>query len=291
MLAPMSPRRHVWKLTSSLVVAAWLVGGGVPAWGAVQTYMVTSTADIANSSPTSKVCATAGTNPVCTLRAAIQASNANSGTDTIILPAGVYTLTIAGRNEDAAATGDLDITDPVNITGVAGSTIIDGNGIDRVFDVFASGTTTISGVTIRNGNPGGFCSATATQFCLADTDCPQGETCVFNPGGKRAEAVLGRHLHGAAGSRVVEPAGEGVERVLAGAERWPDRLGDEAHRAAGQPRRLALAGRASLRLRQCRLGAGRHRVENAHSVNLGLAMGRASCAMRAAGGTPMLQDL
>src|SRR6266567_1486409 len=109
-------------------------------------------------------CATAGTNPVCTLRAATQASNANSGTDTISLPAGVYTLTIAGRNEDAAATGDLDITDAVTIAGAgAGSVIIDGNGIDRVFDVFANGTTTISGVTIRNGNPGGTCSTTVTQ--------------------------------------------------------------------------------------------------------------------------------
>ncbi len=142
-------------LPSALVGAAFLLGGGVAAWGAVQTFVVNSTADVANSSPTSKVCATAGTNPVCTLRAAIQASNANSGTDTISLPAGVYTLTIAGRNEDAAATGDLDITDAVTVTGAgAGSAIIDGNGIDRVFDVFASGTTTISGVTIRNGNPG-----------------------------------------------------------------------------------------------------------------------------------------
>ena len=148
-------RRRAWKLPSALVGAAFLLGGGVPAWGAVQTFVVNSTADVANSTPTSKACATAGPNPVCTLRAAIQASNANSGTDTISLPAGVYTLTIAGRNEDAAATGDLDITDAVTVTGAgAGSAIIDGNGIDRVFDVFASGTTTISGVTIRNGNPG-----------------------------------------------------------------------------------------------------------------------------------------
>jgi len=148
-------RRRAWKLPSALVGAAFLLGGGVPAWGAVQTFVVNSTADVANSTPTSKACATAGPNPVCTLRAAIQASNANSGTDTISLPAGVYTLTIAGRNEDAAATGDLDITDAVNITGAgAGSAIIDGNGIDRVFDVFANGTTTISGVTIRKGNPG-----------------------------------------------------------------------------------------------------------------------------------------
>src|SRR6266566_8722289 len=85
------------RLGAPLIAAAWLMGGGVPAWGAVMTYNVNSTADLVNSSPTSKVCATA--TGVCTLRAAIQASNANSGTDTISLPtAGVYRLTIAGRN-------------------------------------------------------------------------------------------------------------------------------------------------------------------------------------------------
>src|SRR5436309_4072934 len=155
-----------------LIAAAWLMAGGVPAWGAVQTYTVNSTADLPNSSTTSKMCATA--TGVCTLRAAIQASNANVGTDTIILPASAsaYRLTIAGRNEDAAATGDLDITDAVTITGAgASSVIIDGNGIDRVFDVFANGTTTISGVTIRNGKPGGTCSTTTTQICLTDANC------------------------------------------------------------------------------------------------------------------------
>ena len=152
------------RLGALLIAAAWLLGGGVPAWAAVKTYNVNSTADRANSTSSSTVCATAGSNPVCTLRAAIQASNANQNqTDTIVLPAGVYRLTIPGRNENAAATGDLDIMDAVNITGAgASSVIIDGNGIDRVFDVFANGTTTISGVTIRNGNPGGTCSTTKT---------------------------------------------------------------------------------------------------------------------------------
>src|SRR6266446_5017095 len=182
------------RLGALLIAAAWLMGGGVPAWAAVQTFNVNSTADLANSSPTSKVCATA--TGVCTLRAAIQASNANAGTDTIVLPAGVYTLTIAGRNEDLAAKGDLDITDPVNITGAgASSVIIDGNGIDRVFDVFANGTTTISGVTIRNGNAGGTCSITMTQTCVANTGCPSGETCVFDPGGGvRTGAILANNV-------------------------------------------------------------------------------------------------
>ena len=45
------------------------------------------------------------------------------------LTAGIFTLTIAGADENAAATGDLDITQDVTINGAgAGSTIIDGNG-------------------------------------------------------------------------------------------------------------------------------------------------------------------
>ena len=138
-----------------VVLTVCLFGGRATALAAVQTYTVNSTADIVNSTSTSKVCATAGSNPVCTLRAAIQASNANSGTDTIVIPAGTYTLTIPGAGEDAAATGDLDITDTVNITGAGATTVIvDGNGIDRVFDVFANGTTNISGMTIRHGDSG-----------------------------------------------------------------------------------------------------------------------------------------
>src|SRR5574341_22687 len=76
----------------------------------------------------------------CSLREAIRAANldmasgttpgecpAGSGTDTIIVPSGIYTLTIAGTNEDAALTGDLDITNTVTIGGTsADSTLIDG---------------------------------------------------------------------------------------------------------------------------------------------------------------------
>src|SRR5689334_1036279 len=87
----------------------------------------------------------------CSLREAISAANANGGPDVITLPAGTYTLTIAGANEDANATGDLDITDGVTLNGAgAGTTIIDGAAIDRVFHV-QSGASAISDVTIQNG--------------------------------------------------------------------------------------------------------------------------------------------
>src|SRR5438128_7834324 len=72
-------------------------------------------------------CATAG--GTCTLRAAIQEANAHPGADTIMVPAGTYLLTIEGRDEDAAVTGDLDITDDLTITGAgADRTILDATG-------------------------------------------------------------------------------------------------------------------------------------------------------------------
>lgn len=72
----------------------------------------------------------------CSLRDAIRQANATVERDTIHVPAGTYTLTIAGADEDLNATGDLDILWPVDIVGAGmTSTIIDGNGLDRVFDI------------------------------------------------------------------------------------------------------------------------------------------------------------
>ena len=90
------------------------------------------------------------------LREAIIEANANPGADTIIVPAGTYTLTIPGTGETGGQTGDLDVSDSVTIEGAgADSTIIDANGLDRAFYVFGSGSTvpnvTISGVTIDGG--------------------------------------------------------------------------------------------------------------------------------------------
>jgi CSLREA domain-containing protein len=111
----------------------------------------------------------------CSLREAIQAANtdtqvdqcpAGNGNDTIVLPVGTYTLTLAGAGEDANTTGDLDIfdTDALTITGAgAGQTIINAGGIDRVFNIHpGAGTVVISGVTVFGGQTsnvgGGICS-------------------------------------------------------------------------------------------------------------------------------------
>src|SRR5262245_54831269 len=90
------------------------------ALGVNLTFTVNSTTDAVDAAPGNGVCATTG--GACTLRAAIQEANAHpnsgSGTDTISIPtAGTYRLTITGRDEEAAAKGDLDITEAVVITG------------------------------------------------------------------------------------------------------------------------------------------------------------------------------
>ena len=92
----------------------------------------------------------AATDGSCTLRAAIQEANANAGTDTIEIPAGTYTLTIAGIKEDQSAFGDLDITDALIIVGSGeNETIINANRLDRVFHNFAASD--ISNLTILGG--------------------------------------------------------------------------------------------------------------------------------------------
>ena len=104
-----------------------------------------------------------GTGAGCSLREAVQAANTNaafggcpagSGADTISVPAGTYVLTLTGI-EDANTAGDLDVTSSMTLDGVgAGSTIIDGNSTDRVFDVFPASPVTfgLSDVTVRNGH-------------------------------------------------------------------------------------------------------------------------------------------
>jgi predicted outer membrane repeat protein len=91
------------------------------------------------------------------LRQAIIDANASPGPDIINVPAGTYVLTIPGTNENAAATGDLDITDDATINGAgATATIIDANAIDRVFEVRGTATAvTMSGLTVRNGRVDG----------------------------------------------------------------------------------------------------------------------------------------
>jgi CSLREA domain-containing protein len=104
-----------------------------------RTITVNNTSDAVDSAPGDGVCETARGNAKCTLRAAIQEANAAgpvSAPIEIQVPTGSYVLRLSGMREDLAAQGDLDINTSVKITGAGRSqTIVDGSGLDRVFDI------------------------------------------------------------------------------------------------------------------------------------------------------------
>ncbi len=91
----------------------------------------------------------------CSLREAILAANAAAGPDTITLPAGIHTLAILPDvTPDDGADGDLDVfSGGLEILGAgADTTVIDGGGIDRIFDSSnPANTLRIADLTIRDG--------------------------------------------------------------------------------------------------------------------------------------------
>jgi CSLREA domain-containing protein len=146
-------------LLLAVVGAALLLGVLSPQDPAhAATFTVNTPVDAVDANPGNGTCSTVAHN--CTLRAAVQEANATTGgtTDTITLPAGTYTLTITGSGD--AESGDLDVLDHLFINGTgANSSIIDGNGASRVFEIgrYSAGltpTVNVSGLTIRNGSEG-----------------------------------------------------------------------------------------------------------------------------------------
>ena len=97
--------------------------------------------------------------PQCTLRAALDEANYWNLSDDAVyihLPPGHYTLTLDGRNENDNESGDLDIyqTDAqIIIEGEsAASTVIDANGLDRVFHIRNTAWVDLRNLTITGGH-------------------------------------------------------------------------------------------------------------------------------------------
>ncbi|MCH7576547.1 MAG: CSLREA domain-containing protein, partial [Chloroflexi bacterium] len=146
---------HNWftlRLSLAIVLALFvaLAAGGSPASAANIT--VNTTDDELNAD---NDCSLREAITAANTDAAVDACTAGSGPDTIDLPAGTYTLSIAGNDEDAAATGDLDITDDLTLAGAdAATTTVDAAGLDRVFDVMGSITVEIRQITVTGGVAG-----------------------------------------------------------------------------------------------------------------------------------------
>lgn len=117
-----------------LVLSLTLVAAAVGA----ATFTVNRTTDAGDTNPGDGFCG--GPLGPCSLRQAIQEANALPGADAIILPAGTFLLTSVGQDEDAAATGDLDVLEDLEIVGAGSSvTVISGGDADRVLDLHAAG--------------------------------------------------------------------------------------------------------------------------------------------------------
>ncbi|MGB9120429.1 MAG: CSLREA domain-containing protein [Candidatus Angelobacter sp.] len=143
----------------------------------------TFTVNTTNDTLSAGACA-AATPGQCSLREAIIEANATAGTDTIIVPAGTYTLTIARNAADhhTSLTGTLEVQDSVNIVGAGqATTIIQGGttlatSVDKVISFnqdidspgptapFTNATVSVSGVTIQNGNNRGDCCTLQDGF-------------------------------------------------------------------------------------------------------------------------------
>ena len=135
-------------MSSLLRVLAVLSAVLVDRPAAAVTFTVDSAVDAVDILPGDGVCADLFGE--CTLRAAVQETNALAGADEIVLPACTYLLTRVGIEQEALA-GDLDVSDALTITGAgAATTIVDGDDTNGVFDV-RSGSLAMSGTTVRRG--------------------------------------------------------------------------------------------------------------------------------------------
>ncbi|TDD29679.1 DNRLRE domain-containing protein [Kribbella turkmenica] len=144
-------RRRLVAVTAALTVLIGLVAVPVTPAAASSVYAVTTTVDAVDAAVGDGICATSA--GACSLRAAIQESNASTAADTVQVPAGNYALTLPPQGDNLAHSGDLDITRPLNVLGAGATTVtVDANGIDRLVEIHPeAGAVTISGLALREG--------------------------------------------------------------------------------------------------------------------------------------------
>jgi hypothetical protein len=173
--------RFAGRALAASLVSLSVAFGGSSANAA--TFRVDATYDAADSSPGDGVCATR--EHTCTLRAAVQEADATLAPDRILLPAGIYHLSIPepvtppNPFSFTPEAGDLDVgytkdavrkvlpdrrscpTVPAGLADLqvigkgADRTVIDPEGRSRAFDVFAFNRLALVGLRISGGNATG----------------------------------------------------------------------------------------------------------------------------------------
>ena len=139
-------RRFSWL--AATLIAATLIAG--PAYAATPIDVTTTDDELDEATCTSADPADYGGAGDIALREAICISN-NGGASIINLaPDATYVLSIAGTDEDANLTGDLDILADVTING--NDATVDANQIDRVFHIpGAARTVVMNDLTVTGG--------------------------------------------------------------------------------------------------------------------------------------------
>lgn len=91
------------------VATAWALALGAPLAAPAASFVVNSTEDLVDLAPGDGECNALPTGGprTCTLRAAVQESNALAGDDLVVLPAGTCRLTLPAVAEDPSAGGAL----------------------------------------------------------------------------------------------------------------------------------------------------------------------------------------
>ncbi len=163
------------------------------------TVRVTDSADSGDKFPGDGLCRTA-TN-TCTLRAAIQEANVwrtsqgIQSPERIELPEGTYNLTIKGSHEDAAAQGDLDINNHMEIVG-NGRTKIYAMHNNRVFAIGNDTHVHLQGLWITGGFIDGDGGGLYNSGQLTISNSTISKNIASNTGG-------GIHNANASGARVI----------------------------------------------------------------------------------------
>jgi CSLREA domain-containing protein len=156
------PAENHHLVRTAAVLIFLLAGLAFPA--RAQNFTVNSTRDKTDQTPGDGICSTGSTNPdgsaECTLRAAIQESNASSGAHVITLPAGTYNLTlptpctyeIAGDGFQTPTSLELCFAGQITVQGAGALlTIIDAGHVDRAAQVSGTAVVVLQGLTIQNG--------------------------------------------------------------------------------------------------------------------------------------------
>ncbi|HET7481569.1 MAG TPA: hypothetical protein VFK89_01785, partial [Actinomycetota bacterium] len=170
--------RGLRNVVAALQVVA-MVGGlivALPVTAQAATFVVNRFDDVADANVGDGNCDVDAVteDDQCTLRAAVQESEAIAGADSISVPAGTFRLTIPDTEGGPPnpANGDLDISQPVSISGAsAATTLIDGGNRtllgtsnpcsdlasplnDRLFEIESGGTANLSDLALLGGDPG-----------------------------------------------------------------------------------------------------------------------------------------